>query len=80
LGHYGRLQPGGEGQALYRYVNPSANWSRYNSIIIDPVSFWDSDDSSISPQDQQDLCTYFYNKLREDMVKYFSVSINPAKE
>ncbi len=78
LGNYGRLQPGGEGQALYKYVNPSANWSQYNAIIIDPVTFWDSEDSSVSPQDQQDLCSFFSNKLRDDMAKYFSVADQPG--
>jgi Protein of unknown function (DUF3313) len=78
LGYYGRLQPGGKGQALYRYVNPSTNWSQYNAIIIDPISFWDSDDSSVSQQDQQFLCDYFYNQLRQDMVKYFSVVDEPG--
>ena len=78
LGYYGRLQPGGKDQALYWYVDTSANWSQYNAIIIDPVSFWDSDDSSVSQQDQQMLCDYFYNQLRTDMVKYFSVVDEPG--
>jgi hypothetical protein len=73
LGYYGRLQPGGPGQALYRYVNPSANWSQYNAIIVEPISFWDSEDSSVSPEEQQLLCSYFTNQVKQDLVKYFSV-------
>jgi len=78
LGYYGRLQPGGPGQALYRYVNPSANWSQYNAIIVEPISFWDSEDSSVSPQDQQELCDYFQNQVKQDLVKYFSVVDQPG--
>jgi hypothetical protein len=78
LGYYGRLQPGGPGQALYRYVNPSANWSQYNAIIVDPISFWDSEDSSVPPDDQQMLCAYFQNQLKQDLVKYFAVVDQPG--
>src|SRR6266481_1179219 len=56
LGDYSLLQPGGSGQALYRYINPSANWGQYNAVMIDPVTFWGSQDSSISPKDQEFLC------------------------
>ena len=73
LGDYSLLQPGGEGQALYRYVAPGVNWSQYNAVMIDPVTFWAGSDSSVSPEVQQELCAYFYNKLREDLVKHFQV-------
>jgi hypothetical protein len=78
LGYYGRLQPGGPGQALYRYVNPNANWSQYNAIIVEPISFWDSEDSSVSPDEQQLLCSYFTNQLKQDLVKYFNVVDQPG--
>lgn len=78
LGDYSLLQPGGEGQALYRYVAPGVNWSQYNAVMIDPVTFWAAQDSSVSPEEQQQLTTYFYNKLRESMVKYFSVVDQPG--
>jgi hypothetical protein len=78
LGYYGRLQPGGPGQALYRYVDPSANWSQYNAIIVDPVTFWDSEDSSVSTDDQQLLCEYFQNQLKQDLSKYFSIVDQPG--
>jgi hypothetical protein len=79
LGYYGRLQPGGPGQALYRYIDPSAKWSQYNAIIVDPVTFWDSEDSSVSAEDQQLLCTYFQTQLKQDLSKYFSVVDQPGQ-
>jgi len=63
------LQPGKEGQVAMVYMNPSAQWSQYNKILLEPVEFWDSADSSVSPSDQHMLTGYFYNKLKEDLQK-----------
>jgi hypothetical protein len=78
LGDYSLLQPGGSRQALYRYINPSANWGQYNAVMIDPVTFWGSQDSSISPKDQEFLCAYFCNQLRQDLVKNVSMVDEPG--
>lgn len=67
------LQPGKEGQAAMVYINPSAQWSQYNKIMLEPVEFWDSADSSVSPSDQHMLTAYFYNKLKEDLQKNFTL-------
>jgi Protein of unknown function (DUF3313) len=37
------------------------------------VTFWDSADSSVSPDEQQVLTTYFYNQLQQSLAKYFQV-------
>lgn len=37
------LTPGGEGQVDLRYVNPAAQWTQYNKVLIDPVTFWGDD-------------------------------------
>jgi len=55
-----------------------ANWSQYNAIIVDPVTFWDSEDSSVSPDEQQTLCDYFQNQLKQDLSKYFSIVDQPG--
>jgi hypothetical protein len=78
LGDYSLLQPGGQGQALYRYIAPNVNWSQYNAIMIDPVTFWDSPDSSVPPDKQQMLCTYFYNQLQQSLAKYFQIADQPG--
>ncbi len=67
------LQPGKEGQAAMVYINPNAQWSQYNKILLQPVQFWDSPNSSVSPSDQQMLTAYFYNKLKEDLQKNFTL-------
>jgi hypothetical protein len=67
------LQPGKEGQVAMVYTNPSAQWSQYNKILLQPVQFWDSANSSVSPADQQMLTAYFYNKLKENLQKNFTL-------
>src|SRR5262245_3815764 len=66
LVNYALLTPGGPGQADLRYVNPDARWTQYNKIIIEPVTYWAGDeDNSISPADQQTLCSYFQQALQQ---------------
>ena len=67
------LQPGNEGQAAMVYINPSAQWSQYNKIMLEPVEFWDSADSKVSPTDQHMLTAYFYNQLKKDLQPYFTL-------
>jgi hypothetical protein len=59
------LAPGSEGQAALVYFNPSIQPKSYSKILLEPVEFWDSHDSTVSQSDQQMLCSYFYNKLKE---------------
>lgn len=62
LGDYTKLQVGNENQAAYRYVNPSVNWTQYHAVMIAPVTFWGSDQSQVSSEDQQTLCDYFRSR------------------
>ena len=67
------LQPGQEGQAAMVYINSNVQWSQYNKIMLEPVEFWDSADSTVSPSDQHMLTAYAYNKLKEDLQKNFTL-------
>jgi hypothetical protein len=77
-GDYALLQPGKEGQALLIYVNPTVTWSSYSKVMIEPVEFWDSTNSSVSPADQQMLTAYFYHQLKEDLQKDFTIVDQPG--
>ena len=72
------LQPGGEGQAAYVYVNPNVQWSNYKKVMLMPVEFWDTENSGVSPDDQKMLSAYFYNKLSEDLGKNFTLVNQPG--
>jgi uncharacterized protein DUF3313 len=71
--NYALLQPGKEGQAAMVYINPSVQWSQYNKILLEPAEFWDSPDTSVSPSDQHRLTAYFYNQLKENLQKNFTL-------
>ena len=58
-----RLTPGSEDQLALRWVNPNATWSQYNAVLIQPVTFWGAEASSVSPSDQQMLCGFLYQAL-----------------
>jgi len=68
-----KLQPGGKDQASFRYVNPAAQWNRYSKIMIEPVTFWGSEATSVSAADQQALMSYFAQQLREQLGKKFQI-------
>jgi hypothetical protein len=67
------LQPGQQGQAAMVYFNPNVQWNQYNKILLEPVQFWDSDNSTVSPTDQHMLTAYAYNKLKEELEKNFTL-------
>jgi hypothetical protein len=67
------LQPGSEGQAAYVYVNPSVQWANYNSVPLKPVQYWDTPDTTISPDDQKMLASYFFNSLQKNLSQHFTV-------
>ena len=67
------LQQGQEGQAAMIYINSNARWSQYDKIMLEPLEFWDSTNSTVSPSDQHMLTAYAYNKLKEDLQKNFTL-------
>jgi Protein of unknown function (DUF3313) len=67
------LHPGEEGQAAMVYLNPDVHWSQYNKILLEPVEFWDSSNSTVSPADQHMLTAYFYNRLKADLEKEYTL-------
>jgi hypothetical protein len=72
------LQPGSEGQAAYVYINTNAQWSNYKKVLLKPVEFWDTPDSSVSPNDQKMLTSYFYNSLQKNLQKNFTLAQQPG--
>jgi hypothetical protein len=68
-----KLTPGGKDQVSLRYINPSAQWTSYNKIMIEPVTFWGGESTSVSSADQQMLVNYFSQQLREQLGKKFQI-------
>lgn len=75
-----KLTPGPKGGAALAYINPNAQWSKYTKIQLMPVEFWAGADSKVSESDQQMLTAYFYNKLKEDLGKSFTLVDQPGPD
>lgn len=73
-----KLTPGGKNQASLRYINPAAQWRNYDKIIIQPVTFWGGESTSVSSSDQQTLVNYFSQELKEDLGKKFQIVNQPG--
>jgi hypothetical protein len=72
------LQPGAEGQAAYVYINPNVQWSSYKKILLKPVEFWDTPDSSVSAENQKMLTSYFFNSLQKNLQQHFTLVDQPG--
>lgn len=73
LGDYSMLEPGAEGQAQLRYVNPDIDFGQYNKILIEPVTIWrseGSDWSAVDPDELDEIADYvlyaFHRQLSGD--------------
>lgn len=73
-----KLIPGGKDQAGLRYVNPAAQWSQYNKIMIAPVTLWGSDATKVSATDQQTLVNFFSQQLHQELAKHFQIVDQPG--
>lgn len=80
LGDYSQLKPGGKDRAALVFINPGVAWSKYTKIIVEPVQFWDSMDSTVPVSDQQMLASYFYNALRDNLQNFFILVDRPGPE
>jgi hypothetical protein len=78
LSDYSLLRPGKEGQAALRYVNPKANWSSYTGIYVAPVEFIADANSEPKPQEQQILCSYYYDALRKQLSQVLPIANRPG--
>lgn len=73
-----KLAPGPQGGAALAWINPNAQWSSYTKIQLTPVEFWAAADSKVSTADQQVLTEYFYNALRTNLSKSFTLVDQPG--
>jgi Protein of unknown function (DUF3313) len=65
-------------KAMLAYINPNANFSQYNQVLIAPVTYWADNDSKLTAAQQQSLCNYFYNVLQQDFGKNFALATSPG--
>jgi hypothetical protein len=80
---YSLLQPPSSGsvpgqKAMLAYINPNANFSQYNQVLIAPVTYWADNESKLNAQQQQTLCNYAYTVLQRYFSKNFALATQPG--
>ncbi|WP_277458143.1 MULTISPECIES: DUF3313 domain-containing protein [Methylococcus] len=73
-----KLSPGPEEGAALRYNYPKAEWTRYNKVLVSPVTFWGGDTTPVPTLDQQELVNYFNEKLREKIGEKMQLADRPG--
>jgi hypothetical protein len=73
-----KLTPGTAGQVDLRYVNPNAQWTQYKKVLIEPVTFWAGEDTTISAADQRILTNFLYQALEAQLGQKFQVVTAPG--
>jgi Protein of unknown function (DUF3313) len=85
LGDYSQLQKGVKDRAVYSYWNPSADWSKYTKIMIEPVQLWKSDDpdsplGKLSPEKQEMLVSALETALYDRLSKDYTMVNEPGPD
>ena len=78
LGDTSLLTPGDKDQASLRYVNPSAQWTKYNKVLLEPVSFWGDDKTKLSAADQQMLTNFLHQQLYDQLSQKYEMVSEPG--
>lgn len=73
-----KLAPGGGKLADMRYVNPGVQWSRYDKVMVMPISFWGGDKDKLPASDRQALADYFHATLVAHLGQKFEVVEQPS--
>lgn len=84
LSDYSMLREGkhvGEEEVLI-YVNPEADWTSYNKVLLDPTIFYQQVENpgKVPPEDLQHLVNNFTLMLKEELSKDFKIVDQPGAE
>ena len=81
LGNYSQLAKNPDYPASEIYIDPSAQWSRYNAIQLDSVTLWASKENvKLSKEDQQMLTDTLYKALYDELGKTFTLAERPGPD
>lgn len=79
LDDYDQLQPGKNALgARLAYVNPETDFSKYDKLIIDPITFYVPTDSVITEDDKLRLGTTLHDILNEELSKDYEIVTDPG--
>jgi hypothetical protein len=70
------LQKGGKGDLLLVYRKKDADWKAYNAILLDPITIWGAENSTLPKEEQADfqkLVDQFNAMLKEKLSKDYTI-------
>lgn len=73
LGDTSQLQKGVKDRAVYSYINPAADWSKYTKVMIQPIELWaatdpDSKLGGLSDDNKQKLVDLLHTALNDKLI------------
>lgn len=83
LGSYEGLKPGPKGGADWVYFKEGVNFSKYNNVIFDEVTFFLKDNAKykgIKPDDIKELTEAFNDAVRENIGKSYPLVDTPGPD
>jgi len=83
LGDYSELKEVGGDHAMLVYVNPDADFSLYNKVILDSVSIWYTENSKLEevPAAERDnIAHYFYSAVRKQLEQNWKIVEEPGTD
>jgi len=82
LGDYSKLSKGASDQALLRYVDPAADFSKYDSVIIEPVAIYveakDGIVRDVTQEDLDELASYLRTAVRNELAQDYKIVGTPG--
>jgi hypothetical protein len=74
LGDYSQLKESDEPGGQLVYIDRSADWSRYDSILIDSVTIWRTTETArLSAEERQQLTDMLYTALHNELSKDYAM-------
>jgi hypothetical protein len=81
LRDYAILQPGADGQMQLRWVDPAAEFSRYQAVIVDSVTLWSGPElAKLSDEEKRALTDHAYTALVTALSKSFRIATAPGHD
>jgi len=81
LHDYSILEAGGDDQAKLRYVDSTANFSRYQAVLVDSVALWSGPGlAKLKPEEKRALVDHAYTALVTALAKSFRIATVPGHD
>ena len=82
LKNYAQLEPGGSDEARLIYIDPKADFTAYDSVLIEPITIWRTVGSNIpklSAQDHQQLANHLHWAIVKQLESDYTIVQRPGK-